>query len=227
MNKKDKRLKYEKKIRCGFIGFSIFPCERSECGLTLLEIVVSLGIFLMLAAGVYLFVIQGYRSQETTLHQTQAITEAQRGIDTFKKQLRDARTADNGAYPLVLADDQQLTFYSDIDADQQAEHVRLWLNGTDLMHSTIEPSGSPITYPVGNEVTKIIARDLENGSNPVFIYFDGNAAATSGTPLSTPADVTKAKLVMISLQIDADVNRPPDEFVLTSSVQIRNLKDNL
>ena len=90
-----------------------------------------------------------------------------------------------------------------------------------LKKGVIEPTGSPISYPQDQEKIYTISRYIRN-TLPVFRYFDGE-----GNELSSPVRLEDTKLVKIHLIVNVDPNRPPDDFDLESSVQIRNLKTNL
>jgi len=84
----------------------------------------------------------------------------------------------------------------------------------------IKPVGSPPTYPTDQEKISIISSYVRN-MPPIFQYFDRN-----GKPLiSYPARLKDTKLMRVYLVVNVDPNRPPHDFELESSVQLRNLKD--
>src|SRR3990167_3437860 len=85
-----------------------------------------------------------------------------------------SRAGDNGSYPLEIAGDWEIIFYSDIDYDGNAERVRYFLADSTLTKGIIEPTGFPITSPAGNEFVKIISENVRNGIEPVFYYYNSN-----------------------------------------------------
>lgn len=144
--------------------------------------------------------------------------------------VREARSASPsgiGAYPIAEAGTQSFAFYSDIDNDGIQERVRYFLSATDLKKGVIEPTGSPLQYnPASEQVTTLLARNVQNGAQPVFTYYDTNYDGTTA-PLSQPVTTATIRLVKISIVIDADPNREPAPKTFTSQVSLRNLKDNL
>ncbi len=325
-------------------------------GFTLIEVLTALAVFVIALGAVTGFVLMSYRAQSYTFEQAVAIDEANKGIETMVKELREARSGDDGAYILEKADDYEIIFYSDIDKDGAVERVRYFvyhsasltdsdscvvydsggscnldfsnftanpvesaevevcvegdLNGgneyveiyadgdylgrvcqsgchqchggwegctpfevtdqagdgsiiftadsssavgswsggfcdwqeanhafkakfelswteTDpsahfvLRKGVIEPTGYPISYPEENEQTTILSRAVLS-QLPVFKYYDGD-----GNELAAPARLEQTKMIRTELIINIDLNRAPQNYYLESSVQIRNLKENL
>jgi len=319
-------------------------------GLTLIETLVALVIFMISMGAVVGFTVNIYRSYSYTFAQARAVNEARKGIQTMVKELREANMGDDGSYILEKADDYEIIFYSDVDKDDKTERVRyfiydsksesktcvsyssggscnvdflnfssspidsakvnvcvegdlngineyvdiyadgeylgkicgtgcgqcqgVWQGCTDfdvtslasdgsisftadsswqvnsfcdwqeedhsikakfdfswteesvgqevsLKKGVIEPTGDPISYPSDQEKIYTISKYIRN-TLPVFRYFD-----EEGNELSPPARLEDAKLVKVHLTVNVDPNRPPDDFNLESSVQIRNLKTNL
>lgn len=201
----------------------------NQSGLTLMEILVSLGIFLLINVLVWVFVKQSYFFQSFAFEQATSISEAQRGVETMVKEIREAMPADTGAYPIEKADEFELIFFSDYDRDISVERVRYYLNGSDFIKAVTEGSGTPLQYLPQNEVSTILSRYVRNGEDePVFTYYNGDYPNDSeNNPLATPADPMVLKLIHVHLKINAIPDRAPKEFILDSDVQVRNLKDNL
>jgi len=203
--------------------------KNNKDGLTLVEVLVSLGIFLFITTLVWMFVKQGYFFQSFTFEQTTSINEAQRGVETLVKEVREAMPADTGAFPIEKADKFELIFFCDYDRDTTVERVRYYLSGSDFIKGVIEPTGSPAQYLSQNEKTTILSKYVRNSQDePVFIYYDGDYAGDpEDTSLTTPAEPLALRMVHISLEINAIPDKAPKEYILESDVQIRNLKDNL
>jgi Tfp pilus assembly protein PilW len=201
----------------------------NQIGLTLMEILVSLGIFLLINALIWMFVKQSYFFQSFVFEQTTSINEAQRGVETMIKEIREAVPGDTGAYPIEKADKFELIFFSDYDRDVSVERIRYYLNGSDFIKAVTEASGTPLQYLPQNEVATILSRYVRNtGEEPVFAYFNGDYPNdTEHNPLTTPADPVVLKLIHVHLEINAIPDKAPKEFNLESDVQVRNLKDNL
>lgn len=195
-------------------------------GMSLLEITITIAIFTMAMLIVFMYTIQGYRVNRFAIQQADALEHARRGIETMVREMREASASDIGSYPIAAAGSQSFSFYSNIDLDNNVEKIRYFLDGTHFMKGVIEPSGSPLSYPAVTETTKIISEYARNGSNPVFIYYNGDYPSST-VPLATPANPNEIKLVELRLNINIDPSTPPDDIDLNNFVQIRNVKDNL
>lgn len=195
-------------------------------GVSLFEVVVAVGIFAAATVVTATYILQGYTANRYALEMSDAIEHARVGIAAMAKEVREARFAENGDYPIVLADTQTFTFYSDLDSDAALERVRYFLSGTNLQKGVIEPVGSPATYPAGNEVVTTVSEYVRNAAEPVFAYYDGNYP-TAATPLTTPATPNQVRLIILHLKINIDPASAPGDFTLDQAIQVRNAKDNL
>ena len=97
---------------------------------TLVETLIAIFIFFVIMVGLSSSVVWLYRTHSYTWQQALAVDEARRGIETMVKEIREAKQADNGAYPIELANDKEFIFYSDIDHDGKTERVRYFLGQT-------------------------------------------------------------------------------------------------
>lgn len=188
---------------------------------TLVETLVVIAIFTFIIGLVFSIVVILYRTQSYTWQQSQAIDEARRGIETMVREIRAARGGDDGSYIIEKANDFEFIFYADIDKDIAAERVRYFIQGTDFKKGVINPVGWPIQYPLANEEISILSQYVRN-QPPIFRYYGGD-----GNELAVPARLKDTKLMKVYLVINADLNRPPQDFILESAVQLRNLKTNL
>lgn len=102
--------------------------EKFQGGFTLIETLVAIFVFVLAMGAISGSVVLMYRTHDYTWEQSRAIDEARRGIEVMTKEIRAARTGDNGAYPIEKAEDRQFVFYSDIDGDGKAERVRYFLS---------------------------------------------------------------------------------------------------
>lgn len=193
-----------------------------------MEIMVAIGIFTMVSGTVYFFMVQGFQVQNFSLEQSISIQEAHRGVSTMVKEIREMQIADDGAYPIVSAEDSELIFYSDMDKDSDVERVRYFLDGTEFKRGVIEPRSNPIEYVAGDEVVNILSQYVRNSATPVFIYYNGDwPADVVNNPLTTPAPVADIRFINVNLRVNVRENVAPSDFMLMSNIQIRNLKDNL
>ncbi len=189
---------------------------------TLIEALVTIIIFTLVIGIISGFIVMGYRTQSYALQQSQAIEEARRGIETMVKEIREVNSGDNGFYALEKADNFEFIFYSDIDLDGETERVRYFVEGTNFKKGVTNPEGFPVQYPIDKEKISILSSYVRN-SPPIFHYFNGEQSEL----LPTPARLKDTKLMRVYLVINIDPNRSPEDFVLSSDIQIRNLKINL
>lgn len=197
-------------------------------GITLLELIITISIFIIIILSWNNFILQSYRSATFGQEQIEAIRQGQKGISLMAQEIRELSTAENGAYGLELAGDQEIIFYSDIDQDVYTERVHYFLENNTLKKGITEPSGNPLTYNPANEVVTDVVNFIRNDNLPIFTYFNGNYPSdTINNPLPAPARLIETKLINVFLRINIDPKREPNNFDLHTDVQIRNLKTNL
>ena len=189
---------------------------------TLIETLVTIIIFALIMGAMTGAVIMLYRTQGYTWQQSQAIDEARKGIETMVKEIREAKEGEDGSYIIEEAQDYEFIFYSDIDKDQAVERVRYFVDGVDFKKGVTDPTGWPVSYPSENEDIYVLSQYVRN-QPPIFHYYDGDDNAI----VELPARLKDTKLMKLYLVINLNPNRPPQDFVLESAVQIRNLKTNL
>lgn len=89
----------------------------------------------------------------------------------------------------------------------------------ELKKGIVKPTGEPARYDLDQEQISLITSYVRNNP-PIFQYFD-----VQGLEITDPAlRLLNTRLIKILLVVNVDPNRPPDEFDLESSVQLRNLK---
>jgi prepilin-type N-terminal cleavage/methylation domain-containing protein len=194
--------------------------SKLQKGFTLVETLVAISIFTILILATCFSIVYLYRVSAFDIQQAQAIDSARRGVDIMVREIREATYADTGAYLIESAQNQSFIFYSDIDWDQNIERIRYFLDGKILKKGETEATGTPRMYDSKNEKISILSEYVQNGSQPIFSYFDKNNNQL--TDLSKVGDIT---LVKVNLIINVDPKRPPSDFTLISNAQIRNLKE--
>lgn len=94
---------------------------------TLIETLVVISVFSLLIGASAGAVVHLYRTHSYTENQAVAVREARRGIFNMVKEIREARTGEDGSYPIEKAAEKEFIFYSDIDKDEAVERVRYFL----------------------------------------------------------------------------------------------------
>ncbi len=197
-------------------------------GFTLLELIIAMFIFSAIAAGTVLFFIFYLNSYSFSIEEVQAIGKAQHGLTTIIREIREARMGEDGAWPILAAEDNSFIFFADVTNDGRSDRVRYFIDGTDLKKGVIEPTGVPVQYPSANEKVTIVASAVDNGGRPLFTYFNGDYPAdTINNPLTEIERQLNTRYVKIYLRINIDPKSKTDPFELISGVAIRSMKDNL
>ncbi|HNV97372.1 MAG TPA: type II secretion system protein [bacterium] len=183
---------------------------------TLIEILVVIFILSIIVAIVAQFLFTGFKSTTFNEESESAIEYARDGVDEMTKIIRAANYSENGDYVLSIIDPQIIEFYSDPDFDYIMEKVKYYLDGAQLKRSVIEPGVSNLYNET--PTIKVIADYVNNLSSPIFKYYDSSLNETN--------TINNVRSVGVSLKINITPQRAPNDYILESDVQLRNLKDN-
>ncbi len=198
--------------------------KKTISGFTLIETVVVVGIFTVVMLTITSSVLYFYRVNSNAIEQAFAINSSRKGVESTVRDIREITYADNGAYPVVSIGSTTISFYSDIDRDSSVELIRYFLNGDILQKGVTNATGDPAVYDTLGEVVSDISTDVRNVPNaiPIFRYFDN-----TGAEITNFTKVTDVAFVNITLIININPSRLPEDFTLRSSATLRNLKVNL
>ncbi len=199
-----------------------------RAGFTILETVIALGITIMLVLVGWEFARNILSFNTTAYDSLSAQAELLKIVNVWSNEIRTAVPAETGAYPLLTAATNTLTFYSDIDDDGVVERVRYFLSGSKLRKGIIEPSGSPFTYNTASETIADQVQNVVASATGIFQYYDSSytGAASSTAPLVNPVNISKVRLVKITIDVDRDAKHTPATIQVSTQVSFRNLKDN-
>ena len=203
-------------------------------GVTFVETIVVIGIMSVVMLGSSLFFIRMWRMHQFTYEIGIASFVSSRGINQASQDIRAARPAENGAFPIVSASEHDIVFYMDYDEDGVTERVHYFVEDQKFKVGVREPNLSviPPTYAAGDEVVKDAASYIVNQSTgySTFEYYDDESAIYAygdivGEALSLPVDTGKIKMIKILLFVNPDPLRAPNNVRIQSFVVIRNLAD--
>jgi len=197
-------------------------------GFTLLEIILAMGIFIVVAGLAYSFVHTNYQAANFGHEQNEAIESARKGIETMVEEIRESGQSAQGGYIILEDQPQSLKFYSDVDKDGIKEQVHYWLDGSNFKKGIIKPTADG-QYLDTDETSAILSQYVRNGSKAVFIYYDADYPVNmANNPLLyEAASISSIRLIDTYLEINVDITRAPDSYILESKANIRTLKDNL
>ncbi len=201
--------------------------QRRSTGFTLIEVLVTLGIFILLAAATVQIFLTSHTSEQIIFDQLDAQGEARRALETFTDEVRGATYSSIGAYPIELASPTEFIFYSNVDSDSYIERVHYFLNGTTLEEGITKPSGNPLSYNTSTETVTDVVHYVANTSTPIFTYYDQNYDGTdSSTPLSDPINLTQIRMIGVNLRLDKNPTASPAALTVETQAEMRNLKSN-
>ena len=197
----------------------IMNTRRLQAGLTLIETVVWIAIFIAAMLAVTSSVLYFYRTSNYAIQQASATASAQHGMDLMVRTIREASYASNGAYPIVSLAANDFKFYAEIDGDPGVEEVHYYISGNSLMKGTIEPSGDPAVYTGAEAISKVsdYIHNLDQATT-TFTYYDKN-----GTKINNYTKIGDVRFVTANLLVDVDTSKSPIPLSLRSSAALRNL----
>ncbi len=193
--------------------------------MTLVEVLVSIAIFSILMLIVNTFIYQFYKTHALVLAQNKSIDEVRRGLDNWRNDAREMVVAADGSYPLAVAYEHKMAYYSDTDQDDDVEYVEYILATSTLTKNIYNPTGNPPVYnlsglPDKSETISIYVRNF-NQATSTFLYYDDNNNQLSN------ASLLNIRYIVMNLYINVDTNSSSDGFWMQAATAPRNLKDNL
>lgn len=204
--------------------------KNNSSGFTILEIMIATIMVAIIGGVATLFAGYFMQSYSFSFDENQNINQAQQAMTVMIRQIRKTRNGDDGSWPIITAEDNNFTFYSDIDGDGRTDRIRYFLNGTMLQKGVIPPTQVPVTYPSQNEVISTIVNNIDTSTAPLFTYYNGEwPDDTVSNPLSGEQRIVDTRYVDVNIRINTSSGSGSivTPFQLTSGVQIRSLKDNL
>jgi len=199
---------------------------KDKRGITLIELLITMTIFLIIMIAVGSFVKDIFSYNKIFNNSLTAYDDIRKILQPISSEVRSMSSSSIGSYPIELAQSNSLVFFADINNDGLKERIRYYLSGNILMKGIIVPSGNPLQYLSSSEISSAIIPNVNNGLVPIFNYYD-NSYTGGSLPLAQPVNISKIRLIGINLIVDADLNNPPKPVSISTEVSLRNLKDNL
>ena len=193
-------------------------------GITLIEMVVTISVTSIILGAIISSILFFYRTNTNVMEQSLHVNSARRGIELTVRDIREATYGDDGSYPIISMSPNSFSFFSDVDRDSLTERINYSLSGTNLNKGITNPSGSPLQYPAPDDEVLTVSDAVRNDEEgvPIFRYYDSN-----GVEITDYTQVFDVAFVTVTLIININPIRKPDEFTLRSSATLRNLKVNL
>ncbi|MFA7245060.1 MAG: prepilin-type N-terminal cleavage/methylation domain-containing protein [Candidatus Magasanikbacteria bacterium] len=191
---------------------------------TLIETLISLGIFLILMSGATWFIIAGNRNVSVMWEQLVTQNQGKKSIDHIINYVRKAEVSSIGAYALELVDPYELVFYANVDNDPVIEKVRFWLDST-IFKQTITELDEVSREYTGAEKTTVLAESMMNlqVGHPLFLYYDENYTGTEDY-LTYPFYITNVRMIKVQLELEKDPTKSPEPLHVESMALVRSLR---
>lgn len=197
-------------------------------GFTLVETIVATFLFVGLVGAVSGFAIFFFKNFSFSFEEQQSVNLIQGAVTRISRDIREARTGNQGAWPIIFAGDNEFIFYSDVTNDGRTDRVRYFLDGNILKRGIVEPTQVPVDYPLSQEKITIIASNIDLGGNTLFTYYNGLYPSNmTNNPLPSPSRLLSTRLVTVYLRSNISGNTISDAYEASASIQIRSMKDNL
>jgi hypothetical protein len=195
-------------------------------GFTLIETVTAIFAVTVLVSVLYALEHTVQTNQMLLFNSYLSVDSTNANVSFLTKTIRTVQPSQNGSYPILTAQPNELVVFSDVDFDGIVERVRFRRNGTVLQKGITKPQGSPATYPDAQEKINEMVNGITNGNAPIFTYYNENwPKDLVNNPLSMPAGILKIRLIKISIKTNLGT-KARDEYALDTFVQLRTLKDN-
>lgn len=194
-------------------------------GMTLVEAIIAIVLFTIVALAINESVVTFYRYNSYSIAQANQVVHARRGVEFLVRDIREMTYADDGSFPLISMGDHTISFYSDIDRDESVELVQYTLASTTLHKYVYDAAGFPPSYSTSSPTQTITiseyVQNIDQGI-PTFVYYDENGAiATASTT------VTDIRFVDVNVIVNIDPIRDPGQLLMRSGASLRNLQIGL
>jgi prepilin-type N-terminal cleavage/methylation domain-containing protein len=201
---------------------------RSDRGLTLVELMVTIALISMLGVVVTFGMVALHKTSRTSTGLLDQTLATRRPMDIVSAELRTA-TSVNGA-GFVSAQDSSVEFYAAVNASVGPTKIKYAVEAAGsklvLARYAIVPTGAPDNpvYNQASQVRTVLMSDVSSAAAPYFKYVDKTQATTTTAPafLTTPVStLTQIGAVQVSLAAIASNVSAPNVF--TNKVTLENL----
>ena len=202
------------------------PDSRDDTGFSLVELLISAALIPLILSAAYM-AFGGISGNYSTVQATSDGTgEAQKGLDTLVRELRQARQIQEGGGGFASATPSSCSFYVDADLDGTPELVTYYVDGTDLYRGVAEPAMQvyPFNYPAPSQIQAVRVMNIGGmTSQAVFTYYNSADAVVS----ASSSNMNTISAVGIHLFATRPSQNGLVSVDFTTKVKIRALFDSL
>ncbi|MBI5221175.1 MAG: hypothetical protein HY979_00010 [Candidatus Magasanikbacteria bacterium] len=135
--------------------------QKNNYGFSMLEMIVVIGLFILFAGTITELMIWGNHGKDVIFEQLSKQNDGRNASQNFLNDLRRASYSSIGAYPIELANANEIIFYSNVDTDSWKERVHYFVASTTLKRGITKPSGNPLSYNNANDNNSLPLRQFE------------------------------------------------------------------
>lgn len=201
--------------------------KQLQNGFTLIEIVVVVAIFTILALGVMGLVGSVFIDSTRQGTALANADQTRKLSNQIMQELRNSTSGSNGAYAIATTNDQELTFYGNVDGGTDIERVRYFLQNGKLMRGVVKQSGSPPVY-TGAETSRAVQNDVANGATPIFYYYNNTFDDSTDVALTQPVNIAQVTYIRMNIIVLKKTSTSTtNTFTVSAGAALRSLKTNL
>jgi type II secretory pathway pseudopilin PulG len=198
-----------------------------QSGVTLVELmIVMVFLAIVMTSGMFFWrmISENY---QIALQGTQNVIEVNDSLRKMVNELREARDGEAGSYLLLEANDNEITFFSDVDGDLLTERVRYYIEDQELRRGVVEPEGLPAVYDEGTETVRTIADQVDLQGLPFLTYYNQQWPGDEvNNPLSISNRLVDTRYVEVRLRLAWRDQVGVKPITLVQGVFLRNAKTN-
>lgn len=145
--------------------------ETYQEGVTLIELLITVAVVGLLSLVVTAFFVRGITSFRQTAGQVQALENARGTLKHIREEVRNASSVGSNNW-LTQFSDYDVTFTSNIDADEDTETVRYYLDNTTLFKQIDGSPAQAVLFNVQNKVKEkpLFAIDTDTSLNAMSLH---------------------------------------------------------
>ncbi len=208
--------------------------KKTYKGVTFVEMIVTIAITSIVMIGTSLFFVRMWTTHHFVFKSGIASFIASRAVEDAINTMRKAQQAQNGAFPIVIANDHEFEFYADIDNDSVVEKVKYFVEDSIFKREVVEPGDDMPPIYNGNTIVQDIAKNVRNdivSGESIFEYYGINGKIykhedIKNKTLTMPIIPADIRMVKIVLYINPEpIFRSPDNIKIQSFAVVRNLTE--
>jgi prepilin-type N-terminal cleavage/methylation domain-containing protein len=203
-----------------------FRRASDERGLTLIELVMASALLSLVLAAAAAALASYQRTAASSDIRLENLGEAQAIMDLVSRDIRTATRPSAGAAPFILAADNEVRFYANLQTTTGPKQVRLYVDSGSgrVIEESIEPTGAPPYSYTSTPTIRVVGRHFANASTqPLLTYLDDQGNVLGPTPL-TATQRLQVDSVRIELSIRKSTSLSVRATTVRTTVRLPNVE---